>query len=267
MTFLAAMPLARASFVAVSIIGASASAEISLPAGTGFTTSWPPGKPRAARPWRWAARDLGGRCPFRSGAARPEDRDQKAGTSSCPKAMTGTPRVSSRSRVFGCRESPFGPAADHRHRRLGQFGESRRKCRSSSPRPGDRRPIPPVAKTAIPGQPGPRSSSRRRLVARNARWARAAARSPLESFASPGPRGEAPKLVGFEADPKNGRPITAIVAGTALPARMSASQANAVSTFSGAGIPWVMIVDSRRRRGDRRHARREPRRCRRLAGS
>ena len=38
--------------------------------------------------------------------------------------------------------------------------------------------------------------------------------------------------------------MTAIVAGVAPAARTSASTARAVSRFCGAGMPWVMIVDS-----------------------
>ena len=38
--------------------------------------------------------------------------------------------------------------------------------------------------------------------------------------------------------------ITAMVAGTAPPARISASTSRAISRFCGNGIPWVMIVDS-----------------------
>ena len=45
--------------------------------------------------------------------------------------------------------------------------------------------------------------------------------------------------------------ITAMVAGTAPAAAISASTARAVARFSGCGMPWVMIVDSRATSGRR----------------
>ncbi len=45
--------------------------------------------------------------------------------------------------------------------------------------------------------------------------------------------------------------MIAMVAGTAPPARTAASTARAVSWFCGAGMPWVIMVDSRATSGRR----------------
>ena len=84
-------------------------AGISASAGIGLATSWPPGRPRRAR-MRWA-RAIAAGSSRRSGAGRPLSRDQKAGSASWPKAITGTPRVSSTSRVFGRSRIALAPEA------------------------------------------------------------------------------------------------------------------------------------------------------------
>lgn len=65
---------------------------ISRPWGIGLTASWPPGMPRTARMAAAAAICAGSS--IRGGAFRAVSRDQKAGRSSWPQAIAGTPAVS-----------------------------------------------------------------------------------------------------------------------------------------------------------------------------
>ena len=104
-----------------AITGSISAFGISSSGGIGLATSWPPGRPRRAGACASRAA-MAAASSSRSGAGEPASRATRTpGTLSCPKAMTGTPRVSSTSRVFGNVEDRLGAGADHGHRGLRQF--------------------------------------------------------------------------------------------------------------------------------------------------
>ena len=100
--------------------------------------------------------------------------------------------------------------------------------------------MPPVAKTSIP------ASRAAIIVAATVVapvWpvASATARSARESFIA-SPRSASAARVVSSRPTWSVPSITAMVAGTAPDARISASTARAVSRFCGNGMPWVMMV-------------------------
>ena len=226
--------------------GAMSAAGISASRGIGFATSCPPGRPRRAR-IRWA-RAMAAGSSRRSGAARPLSRDQNAGRASWPTAITGTPRVSSTSRVLGRSRIALAPLATTV---TGVRASSSRSAEMSklASAPRCTPPMPPVANTSMPARRA-QIIVAATVVAPVHPALSATARSARESLRTSGAAASASRRSGSR--PTWMRPsITAMVAGTAPAARMSASTARAVSTFVGRGMPWVMMVDSRATSGRR----------------
>ena len=120
---------------------------------------------------------------MRRGEGRPEPRDQKAGNSSCPTVMTGTPSVSRISSVFGRSRIALAPAATTV---TGVSDSSRRSAEMSKlvSAPRCAPPMPPVAKTSIPARCAPIIVAAT-VVAPVPPVARHAARSARESLATP----------------------------------------------------------------------------------
>ena len=157
--------------------------------------------------------------------------------------MTGTPRVSSTSRVFGRSRIALAPLATTV---TGVCASSSRSAEMSklASAPRCTPPMPPVAKTSMPARRAAIMVAAT-VVEPVAPSTSATARSARESLRTPRASASQVEFVRRQADADAAR-RTAIVAGMAPPARTSASTARAVSMFSGAGMPWVMMVDFER---------------------
>ena len=232
-------PRSAASSTARSIQPLTRSKGISASGGTGWHTNAPPGMPSAPR--SACARAINAGSSMRKGAMMPERRDQKAGSSSVPWAITGTPRVSSASNVSGRSRIALAPA----HTTItGVCASSSRSADMSKLRAAPRctPPMPPVANAAMPAARAAIMVAAT-VVEPVAPVARATARSARLTLSTSRAVDNASSAV--PSNPTRSRPSeTAMVAGTAPAPRTSASTARAVSRLVGEGMPCVMMVDS-----------------------
>ena len=182
----------------------------------------------------------------------PDERAKNPGTSSCPIAMTGTPRVSRYSSVAGTSRIAFGPAqttaiavrpSSSRSDEMSSDAGAPVADASSAPRWTP--PMPPVANTRIPAAAAAIIVADTVVAAQppsasaTARLGRAALRTdPAGAVAS--------ASSAAASNPTSSRPSrTATVAGTASGvSRTAASEADATSRFCGYGSPWLISVDS-----------------------
>ena len=215
----------------------------------------PGSRPRPGSGWRRAGRRAGrggracgGRGRWRRGRrggaapAGPLSRDQKAGSASWPKAITGTPRVSSTSSVFGRSRIALAPLATTV---TGVWASSSRSAETSKlvSAPRWTPPMPPVAKTSMP-------ASRAQIivaatvVAPVQPSASATARSARDSLRTSRRGGERLELVGRRGRRGSARPTRRWSPArrrrrAPRPRRRGRSRGS-----PGCGMPWVMIVDS-----------------------
>src|SRR4051794_29206907 len=220
-------------------------ASISVPSsasasGTGLATRIPLGSPSAWCAAITAASSSADSTRWSTGS--PLDRLKKAGNSSVPTPITGTPRVSSTSRVRGRSRIDFAPAETTV---TGVRASSSRSAEMSNVVSAPRwtPPMPPVAKIRMPARCA-RNIVAATVVPALRPAATSAPRSRRDALATPSPA--ASFSSSSAPSPTRGRPsTTAMVAGTAPEARTTSSTPSAVSRLRGYGIPWVTIVDSR----------------------
>ena len=238
MTSLRLTPCAEASPSASRIRVSIASRSSAASAGIGLAISSPP------PPSPKCAAITAAICSALSqtwSTASPLSGVKKAGKAAVRWPITGTPCVSSTSKVLGMSRIDFAPAETTATGvRPSSIRSAEMSKLASAPRCTP--PIPPVAKTAIPARAAIAMVAAT-VVPAVPPCTISGARSRREALATPFARPS--RSSAASSSPAVSRPSsTAMVAGTAPSARTTASSASAVSTFCGQGMPWVMMVDS-----------------------